>query len=263
MKTTRFTGNRAKTVFLGLAGFIFLVAMTTAPARGDFIDLPVKWSQPITVGSVPHKGPDPVPAASVIDGADHLSNHLLNVVRADDFISDGRPIVAVRWWGSYLDTADMGVVRPNGFTGPFDISFHLSDANFLPGVHPFSLPDALLALSTVTAQEFFVGFDSTGHAVYRYDAFIPVFEEQKGVEYFLDIDKPNPNERWGWHDTHLQFLDYSAVAPTHAGPWSSTGSPPPNGVPGFDLAFELLTIPEPATSVMAVFTLPWLLYRRR
>jgi hypothetical protein len=162
---------------------VVLVIGPAGPVSADFIDLPVKWSQPITVGGVPVVGPGPAPG--IIDLFDLPSDHTFGVVRADDFTSDGRPIVAVRWWGSYeIFTA----VRPAGFTGPFDISFHVS-----VGEHPFSLPPAgdPLVVFTVQAQEVFVGFDSTSNAVYRYDAFLPEpFPEEAGVEYFIDIDKP-------------------------------------------------------------------------
>lgn len=201
-----------------------LIALSERPARGDLITLPVKWSQPIGVN----------PANGLIFGADRLSDHTVGVVMADDFISDGRPIVAVRWWGSYIGQTS---IRPTAFIGPFDISFHLSV--FPPGAeHPFSLPSAepMYLRTLLSVQEEFVGFDEAGHAVYRYDAFLPdPFFEQAGVEYFLDIDKPT-NENWGWHDSRPPhpILDWAAFAPGHFGPWATFQ-------PNTDLAFELMT----------------------
>jgi hypothetical protein len=200
--------------------------------HADFITLPVKWSQPIGI----------VPGTTTIEGVDHLSNHLLAVVRADDFISDGRPVTAVRWWGSYIgDTTP----RHTDFVGPFDISFHTSILG-AAAPHPFSLPSLEpIYFTTVEAQQEFVGFDTAGDAVYRYDAFLPTpFHEVAGHEYFLDIDKPVNQEHWGWHDAKgpHPILDWSAVAPTHGGPWSTATDPLT------DLAFELMTpVPEAQT----------------
>jgi len=87
---------------------------------------------------------------------------MAGVVRADDFIClDPAPIVAVRWWGSYIGDPNE---RPDGFTGPFDISFHLSNA----ANHPFSLPDPPdpILIQQVQAQEVLVGQDQVADWVY-------------------------------------------------------------------------------------------------
>ena len=213
-------------------------ALAAAPALADFITLPVKWSQPIT-----NIDPDP----ATIDGVLLSSDHTVVGVKADDFISDGRPIVAVRWWGGYISDAP-GLIRPTGFTGPFDISFHLS-----AGSHPGSLPvDPFLFFDTVTAQEDFVGFNSVGESVYRYDAFLHTpFPEVAGTEYFIDIDKPT-GETWGWQTVDISLspiLDFAAFSALpgggHLGPWAS--------VPD-DFAFELMT-PEPSTVILAAMGL--------
>ena len=68
--------------------------------------------------------------------SDHTAD---GIVKADDFISDGRRIVAVRWWGSYIGDLTQRVGGNN--IGPFDIGFFLSDANPPTNVaHPNSLP---------------------------------------------------------------------------------------------------------------------------
>ena len=223
METTR-------TIMITLV-VVALVGFVSTPAYADFIEGPVKWSQPITVSGIPVDPRQPV--AGIIDGVDRLSDCFLGVVRADDFTSDGRPIVAVRWWGSYIGEQ---IPRSDGNTGPFDISFHLSNG----GTHPFSLPlDNPLELYTVSVvQEVWVGNDVAGDAVYRYDAYLPEpFLEEAGVEYFLDICKPT-EDRWGWHGTTIQKQDFSALGASHSGPWVSMD---------YDLAFELIAIPEPAT----------------
>ena len=124
----------------------------------------------------------------------------------------------------------------DGLAFPFDISFHWSDG----GAHPLSLPQGdAIVIYTVVAQEVYVGRDAVGDAVYRYDAYLPEpFPEEARAEYFIDICKPT-GESWGWHETALHIQDFSAIGLGHAGPWFSTQE--------FDLAFELIAVPEPAT----------------
>lgn len=203
--------------------------VSVAGVRADYITLPVKWSQPIGFT-------DP----QTIYGVDRLSDHTVGAVMANDWLcDDGSPIVAVRWWGSYIGQS---AVDPTPFVNAFDISIHAS-----VGTHPFSLPsDSALELYTsVTAQQEFVGYDEVGDAVYRYDAYLPSpYPQQMGVEYFLDIDLPT-GQNWGWHDAALPYpnLDWAAMAPTHQGPWSTFQ-------PNTELAFEIMTIPEPTTCVL-------------
>ena len=120
---------------------------------------------------------------------------------------------------------------------------------------------------SVTAQETFVGFDEPvgtnppWEAVYRYDAYLldnnndpDPFDEQAGVEYFMEIDKPQAageNFVWGWHFTPNHFLDWAADSNSGLnGPWTSLA--------GTDLAFELMTdqggpsIPEPSALVLVI-----------
>lgn len=228
---------------------LFLTGTSVATLRGDYIALPVKWSQPVVydVG-------DP----SLILGADRLSDHTAGLVHADDFTcNDPRPVVAVRWWGSYIGAP---VARPNsvGFSVPFDVAFHLSNANGNPALHPLSLPlDPLLLLQPVLAQEFLVGTDQAGDFVYRYDAYLPTpFEQMPGTEYFLVIDKPT-GENWGWHTTQPSPIqDYAAFAPGHGGPWTSSFV---EG--GYDLAFEIM-VPEPGSLVLLGLGFALLIRRR-
>lgn len=213
-------------------------------AWADFINLPVKWAQ--------------VPWDK--DGSDYLSDHTADQVVADDFVCDTPvPIVAVRWWGSYIGERDP---RNDGLTGPFGISFHNS-----LGEHPNSIPGPLITAYTVIAQEVFVGLDNKGEPVYRYDAFLTVadvgivpfdqWKHSQNPEYnvgelFIDICKPT-QENWGWHEVEPPhpILDFAVVAPGHLGPWNSLET---------DMAFELM-IPEPTT--MALLGLGSLILLRR
>lgn len=233
----------------GIGGLLLGVIALVTPAQADYIPLPIKWSQPIGFTTLPD-------GTVAIAGVDRLSDHTVNVIRADDFqCRDPEPIVAVRWWGSYIDST---VKRPDGFTGPFDISFHLSTFPVVP--HPFSLPvDGPIYFATVSAQEVFVGIDVAGDFVYRYDAYLPTpfnqqFNPTHPNEYFLDIDKPT-HESWGWHESPFGGLDYPALGPTHGGPWTSD--------PPHDLAFELMVIPEPSALLLVVFGGAGLLALRR
>ena len=199
----------------------------SAIARAEFIDLPVKWSQPIGYTTE---------GQQLIYGIDHLSNHALGAVLANDWqCNDPEPVVAVRWWGSYIGDH---TPRVNGNINGFDLSIHLSTGN-----HPFSLPSPtpLVLWQNVVAEQDFVGWDAAGDAVYRYDAYLPsAFPQVPGTEYFLDIDSPL-GVNWGWHDAALPYpvLDWSATAPTHLGTLATFN-------PLTELAFEIM-VPEPTT----------------
>lgn len=99
----------------------------------------------------------------------------INRVVADDFVSDGRPIIGVRWWGSYLDAR----YAPGAGTDPLHvldgwlISFHHALPNRvcppdgLAGDNPTVLGVYFAPPSAVTITP--VGYsDCFNHAVYEY-----------------------------------------------------------------------------------------------
>ncbi|HUU84067.1 MAG TPA: S8 family serine peptidase [Phycisphaerae bacterium] len=118
-----------------------------------------KFSQPPTQ--------DREDIASNID----LLNMVPNVVLADDFQSDGRPITVVRWWGSYLDQ-HYAPVAHGGMPSPYEIdgwliSFHeplVSDPNG-PQQPPLGLYFARVADVTITPT---VIPSCDGHPVFEY-----------------------------------------------------------------------------------------------
>jgi len=188
-----------------------------------------------------------------------LSNRLWESpeVLADDFeCTDPLPIGAVRWRGTYFTSA----VRPDGWA-TFHISFHLS-----LGQHPYSLPGPMVAFyDQVRAEEVFTGlYDSLGHAVYRCDAYLPQWFDQYYYsqlsdipgELWIDICQPSHVDEWCWSETAGNYLDYSVYAETHNGPWFSWDVGP-------DMAFEIMTIPEPATMDLFGLGVAGLIARRR
>src|SRR5262249_7424813 len=162
----------------------------------------VKWSQPpgfVLFTNTPqmHGGDRP----SDVDWITLMQNPTAfvqpNWVIADDFRSDGRPILAVRWWGSYLQGATPG------FEDGYVLSFF---SDFQPTGNGFSRPTNLLAsyIAPRTALRIsrtpYVGWDS--NCIYQYEVDLrdtcldhavtnlatpEAFLEQSGATYWLAI----------------------------------------------------------------------------
>ncbi|MBN2561006.1 MAG: DNRLRE domain-containing protein [Phycisphaerae bacterium] len=172
----------------------------------------VKWQQE------PHDSGDGFDAASDLWWNEGQPGEEVNKVVADDFISDGRPIEAMMWWGSYLDgqyAPEHVPVEPYILDG-WIISFHHVDpgATCPPEPAPTDVPTVLgvyfAPVGAVQIDPLFM-VDCFEHNVYMYrvnleaccllcaevdprpeaDPPIPaepgVFRETAGLGYWLDI----------------------------------------------------------------------------
>lgn len=199
-------------------------------------------------------------------------------LRADDFISDGRRITDVHWWGSYPGwmkhvpgEADVnpvpppvGVHRPLGF----DLSFHHHDP--APGGLPGPLIEHVFVPMDKCHEVYYGPVDQSAwwletHFEHEYQYYVDLLDpevygapwyEQAGTHYWINIqavfdDAFVPGEEshggWGWKTTPALHLDPSAVSHDGGMVWTHDGLPPPHPLEGapFDLAFELTTTDVP------------------
>ena len=191
-------------------GLLMVFMANDAPADQGTVP---KWSQ----APVDGEGEN-IP--STIDWRDMGPNPEFNGVLpnwniADDFRSDGRPILTVRWWGSYLDP----IYEPQDIDGTlitvedtFVLSF-FEDIPFAPPDIPFSRPGDLLGtyVAPVMAVRILptpmVGWD--GHRIWEYEVNLqdthldhgipglsdPIsFNENEGIIYWLSITASNGHE---------------------------------------------------------------------
>jgi len=168
----------------------------------------------------------------------------VNKVVADDFISDGRRIQAVRWWGSYFDaryqpeTGGDPIHRLDGWL----ISFHHAD----PAVDPSCPPDLLAGDPAPTVLGVYFAspeavaivptglVDCFGHAIYMYTvdlrkcclvcdeadprtgdipALPAAFHENHGLGYWLDVQAVT-GARWVPSELSQCVLEYTGHLPS-------------------------------------------------
>jgi hypothetical protein len=225
--------------FLILAAIVIL-SITSVSVSADPLPYPAKWSQ----------------LPDMNQGTDWLSMHRANgTVVVDDFRSTGSPIVGFHWWGSYFNS------DPNLQPGQQrQVSFEVSLHPDVPAVPPqFSTPGQPYQFQIVNAQETFFGITAGGQNVYEYWAKLIIpWSETAGTIYWSDIawaagqfgTDPLANI-WGWHESFQHWND-SAVTTLvvgaggnpHTGTWALVGGG------GHDMAFEVLTTPEPGTILL-------------
>jgi hypothetical protein len=242
-----------------------LLLAVSAVVRAEYIEGPIKWSQ----------------LPDMDTGTDQYSVHVGDAVASNDYrCVDPDPVVAVRWWGSYLQ--NVGVPDDGVVNHPtFELAFHydnpanvqdIETGETLPYSHP-TLPP--LYHTWVRAQEVYVGSTPAGERVYRYDAWLPEAFDQEYWKNLRDLDplwgNPHgsdifwidigrvhldangdpvdpPTIQWGWHESETDKLDLAISNPNwHFGPWANIT------VLDRDLAFEVITIPEPATMLLLGF----------
>ena len=173
------------------------------------------------------------------------------VAVADDFISDGRPITAVRWWGSYFDPENEPKLNDDvaGYQAQVEEGFLLS---FFADQQQ-GQPDALLGSYiapvenvTIKATDM-IGWDQ--HRVWEYEVDLSEtlldhasdfatpegFREEEGVEYWLSIAAENGHQFdldtgefinngdeiqqepfWGWHTTPQLIDGHEDAAPVQS-----------------------------------------------
>jgi hypothetical protein len=215
--------------------------------------LATKWSQP--------------PALTQAYGFPIESNITSdrNVVAADDWLcTNGLPITDIHWWGSYLNLEDgAGLPAIDGF----GISIHADISGAAAASHPGQLLESYF-FSFSQANQTFYGADQTGNDVYQYYVNLPdAFTQTQGTVYWLDIEAIAANIEgpvWGWHtatltdpglahniDDAVQMFDYNRATGQYDPNFQEQiFQLPSGGSVSLDLAFELTTIPEPATIIM-------------
>nr|HPQ41381.1 hypothetical protein [bacterium] len=221
----------------------------------------IKWSQP------PQLNPDS-PMPDCYWGWNDLSIYGGPVIVADDWLcNDERPVIAIRWWGSYIDWLEQFPPAP----APY--GFHIGIWTDVPagGSEPFSHPGTLIWEKTVVAGEFteeYVGCDFyPGYPMdscFKYDVVLTpaewFYQQPEPTVYWLSIaalyDQPPDIYQWGWKTREHFFNDaavriFDPLAPG-LGDTFIQGLPiyEPDTEP-WDLAFELITIdptPTPTTT---------------
>lgn len=217
----------------------------------------------------------------MLNGTDYLSMHRSNgPVVADDFVVVKPEIWALRWWGSYFQNDPMlngGQQRQVSF----EISYHPDcPAGFpispqcpgdprgsagAPTPYDHSTPGQPYQFQAgVIATETFYDVTFAGERVYEYFAVLPVpIQTTPGAIAWLDIAwfagqlGTDPNaDVWGWHESSQHFQDNAVQTDRNAPP--PGGNPhlgPWNLLPGRDMAFEVITIPEPGALALSALLL--------
>jgi hypothetical protein len=222
------------------------------------------------------------------------TNFVVGPLRADDFISDGRPITDIHWWGSYIDwrSTNMGteanpILPPPGAFRPdaFRLSWHAhDDTNCTPG--------PLLREVTVPIDKAHETFFASVQQVWKpggpfeheYQYYVDLldtevsgepWDEVSGVQYWLDIQAVfgpgfvtgEVHNGWGWkikeNPTEIDLCP-AAYSPNGGVSWNTDSLPfphpacpqGPTNCPPYDLAFELTTTRLPTNTAQLGFSMP-------
>lgn len=193
-------------------------------------------------------------------------------LRADDFISDGRRITDIHWWGSYLNYSNSWpdpVQPPTGVASPlgFIMSWHHDLAASAPGNPggysiPVDTPIIEIYVPIKDCHEVYYGVvpqfwnGTFEHEFQYYVDLLGQYEpwyETSGTVYWLNIQAVFSNQwypepqgghmGWGWKTTPINHIwnDFSVVKTNQS--WAVGRYPPQHYYPNLpcDLAFELTT----------------------
>lgn len=258
-----------------LGSLVLVIVLGAGIAQADFIDLPVKWSQM----------PQMDPAKAGFKRAEHPEAWNGQIVADDWLCVDPDPVVAVRWWGTYLNPAlDPNPFNPVNPAPPqwvdFEIVFHSDDplvqqpdGSWVNSQrYPYSTPLAPLSpivglepyWNFVQAQEEFVTTLSAGpgqpsYNLYRYDAYLPTpFEQEQGTIYWIDIEydeqhlgqqQGSTTDSWAWNTSLDAWNDKAVYGPHHIASY-----PDWNEFECHNMAFELM-VPVPAAVILGILGL--------
>lgn len=193
-----------------------------------------------------------------------------NIVRIDDFVSDGRPITDIHWWGSYIgwqhenpySETNPAPVPPAGeqLLG-FRLSWHDTSAGCTPW--PNAITNIFVPITNChevyfcTVTQFWIDPFYYEHEFQYYvdllDPTIPgvgPWPETNGGHYWINIQGvfetnwlPSRHAGWGWKLAESKDLCPSMVTIGDGWGWRVTNMPPPHPLQGltYDLAFELTT----------------------
>ncbi len=224
-----------------------------------------KWSQP----------PDMENGTDIWSWRDLESAHKSMVLLADDFVSDGRRITDVHWWGSYsnwmtwADGSETNPVPPPSTFPWRPYGFNLSWHEY---VEPCEVGREITNVTVLidqchemyygTVTQRWVNPEPPYYYEHEYQYYVDLLEaaapwlEEEGVHYWLNIEalfdpsftpsgQENQHGGWGWKITPV-ITECPAMASNRvSGLWGQAALPPgyiPEKVgQPFDLAFELTT----------------------
>ena len=192
-------------------------------------------------------------------------------LRADDFVSDGRPITDIHWWGSYIGwqsqtngNPEKPVSHPTGINQVkgFKLSWHAGDPACKPGTELVSV-----TVSVTNCHETYFGtvnqyWKLPQQYEHEYQYYVDLLDpdidlsswlETNNVHYWLDIQaifdpafiQPEPpHQGWGWKITTDTNLCLSVVK-QGSSDWTNDVVQYPWTNREADLAFELTTTEIP------------------
>ena len=223
----------------------------------------------------------------MVAGTDALSMHrAYGPVVVDDFIVSQPEITGFRWWGSYFGAA--GQSRGQARDVQFELSLHtdcLAGAPISPpcpgdpragnAAYSYSTPGQPYQFQILNAQETYFGTTAAGEDVYEYFVLLTTgWAATPGAIGWVDIawaagqfGTVADDSIWGWHESDQHTLDWAVQTDSaansqlplggnsHLGPWDQ--------LQGKDMAFEVITVPEPGTLALAGLVLCLLVKTRR